>query len=215
MHTRLRGSMLLRLSCFAIFILCNFSFSAAPTYTFAPSGRDGGGGESAIAADPFHAGTIIAGGDIWGVWRSTDYGRDFSAVSVPVSGDDSFSSAFNYKISAVKFSLKTSNRVYAITGNQGEYGGFLRSDDGGLTWDRVSTAVQGSGNVGIVDASHPRPVGNLIALDPSQANEYIYAGTFKDGVKRSSDGGATWSSGMTMPGADAGHEHLCPRRGNR
>ena len=182
------------------------SRAATPTYTFSPSGHDGAGGQSCVAADPFHPGIIVAGGDIWGLWRSTDYGRDFQAVSVPVPGDDYFSSGPNFKIAAVKFSLKTPNRVYAGVGILGTSGGFLRSDDGGLTWDRVSTQAQFSGQKDGIGgtAGHPRAVGNLIAIDASTATEYIYGGTFIDGVKRSSDAGNTWSAGMTMPGLTLG-----------
>ena len=41
---------------------------------------------------------------------------------------------------------------------------------------------------------HPRSVGKLIVLDPSQPNEYIYVGTYNQGVMRSSDDGATWTA---------------------
>ncbi len=196
---RVRFSQLLLL--LIIIFSTRFSF-AAPQYNFIPSGHDGGGGQSCIAADPFHPGTIISGGDIWGLWRSTNYGADFQAVSLPVSGDSFFSGAFNFKIAAVKFSLKTQNRVYAAVGNKGASGGFLRSDDGGLTWSRKSTVPQFAGQVHINDsASHPRSVGNLIALDATQTNEYVYVGTYDQGVMRSTgtDPGASWAT-ITLPG---------------
>ncbi len=185
--------------------------AAAPVYSFSPSGKDGGGGQSAVACDPNNPGTIIAGGDIWGLWRSTNYGADFQPVSVAASGS-AFANENHYKVAAVKWSAKstTPNRVYACVGRMGTGGGVLRSDDGGLTWTMKSTTPQFAGSNAaesdpLPQSGHPRSVGNLIALDGTQSNEYVYVGTYKQGLMRSTgtDPGASWTtitlSGLSTP----------------
>jgi len=154
------------------------SAAAPPVYRFAPSGHDGGGGQGAIAADPFTPGRLISGGDIWGFHRSTDYGRDWTPINIPDPADTNgvFSSSNHLMVAAVCFSLKTPNRVYAGVGWVGSGGGFLRSDNAGDTWIMTSTSPQfagGNDDPPLVDKGHPRSVGNLIALDPTQTDEYI------------------------------------------
>ena len=193
---------------FVALIIANVSLpslSAAPIYRWDPSGHDGAGGQGAVAADPFHPGVILSGGDIWGLSRSTDYGREFLPVMVPVAGGSAFISNSDFKTAALKFSKKTSNLAYAAVGDDGNSGGLLKSTDGGQTWAVASRVPQFSGQSSVNGAAnHPRSVGNLIALDPSQTNEYIYVGTYKDGIMRSTDQGSTWSAGWTMPGLTLG-----------
>ncbi|MCX7015824.1 MAG: hypothetical protein NTW86_25270 [Candidatus Sumerlaeota bacterium] len=185
------------------------SAAATPVYHFAPSGHDGGGGQSAIAADPFTPGRIISGGDIWGFHRSTDYGRDWTPINVRDPGDthNLFSAENHIHVAAVRFSLRTPNRAYAGAGILGAGGGFLRSDNAGDTWIMASNVPQftgGNDDPPLVDKGHPRSVGNLIALDPNPSDadgggEFIYAGTYKQGLMRSHDAGATWNT-ITLPG---------------
>lgn len=197
-----------------IFALCSISLGAwaaiPPTYRFIPSGHDGGGGQSAIAVDPFNPSNIISGGDIWGLHKSTNQGREFHPVNVPVPGNGVFGNEAHFKIAAVRYSKRTRDRVYAGVGlvNQGagtiSGGAFLRSDDGGETWAIKSTVPQFAGSntdPPLVDKGHPRSVGNLIALDSSQTNEIIYVGTYMKGVMRSSsaDPGASWTT-ISLPG---------------
>ncbi len=181
-------------------------FAAAPSYTFAPSGHDGAGGQSAIAADPNNSGKYIAGGDVWAFHRTSNYGRDWAPISMADANDTkgAFSVEGKRKIACVRYSERTANRVYAGSGEAGGFGGFYRSDNGGDTWLMTSTMPQFGGandNPPLDDKGHPRSVGNLIAVDPNTggANEFIYAGTYKQGVMRSDDAGVTWET-ITMTG---------------
>jgi len=187
----------------ALVLMTSYARAAsAPSYQFAPSGHDGGGGQSAIAADPFTAGRIISGGDIWGFVRSLDFGRDFVSINVPESGNI-FYEERNTKVAAVKFSTITPNRVYAGVGRMGTGGGFVVSENGGDTWVMRSTKPQFAGSntdAPLLAQGHPRSVGNLIALDASSgSNEIIYVGTYKQGLMRSSDQGKNWDT-ITFPG---------------
>jgi len=78
----LRSLKLLFASAFLL-VVSQLPAADPPTYRFNPSGKDAGGGQSAIAADPFTPGRLIAGGDIWGFHRSTDYGRDWTPLNIP------------------------------------------------------------------------------------------------------------------------------------
>ena len=86
-------------------------------------------------------------------------------------------------------------RVFAGAGNAGSGGGLLESDDDGVSWAVRSTVPQFAGgdtpNVTGLPPSHPRSTGHLLAIDPQGT---IYAATFSGGVKRSSDGGQTWTT---------------------
>ncbi len=115
-----------------------------------------------------------------------------------------FSNRGNFGVAAVRFSLKTPNVVYAGVGTQWGGTGFLRSDNAGDTWTMASSVPNfiGGNDPAPLNDQHPRSVGNLIALDPTQANEYIYVGTFSKGVMRSSNGGSTWQT-ISLPGVSA------------
>ena len=162
---------------------------AAVTWT--PSGVDGGGFQNVLAIQPGGTGVLISGADVSGLQRSTDYGVSWRAVNIgtPTSGPS--------KIATVIFSndpLQT-NTVYAGAGDQGSGGGFFASTDGGQTWTVRSTITHFSGNgeTGVAGLpGFPRSTGNLIAVDESGTSKYVYAGTFQDGMMRSTNGGSTW-----------------------
>jgi hypothetical protein len=175
-----------------------------PVYAFAPSGKDGGGCQTSVAPDPFNPGRVIAGGDGWPFHRSTNYGRDWTPIAVRDAGDTHglFMALNDMSAAAVRFSLKTTNLVYAGVGLVVGGGGFLKSTNAGSTWVKASTVPQFVGNndsAPLVSQGHPRSVGNLIALDPSGSDEYIYVGTYSNGVMRSHDAGQSWTT-IALPG---------------
>ncbi|HTV41452.1 MAG TPA: hypothetical protein VMF08_12795 [Candidatus Sulfotelmatobacter sp.] len=176
-----------------------------PTYTFAPSGKDGGGCMVSVAPDPFTPGRVICGGDSWPFHITTNYGQLMTPICVrdPSDTDGLFDSANDMGASATRFSRKTTNLVYAATGEIVGGGGFLVSTNAGSTWVRVSTPAKFVGDndaAPLVTQGHPRSVGNMIALDPtSEASEIIYVGTYSNGVIRSSNGGTSWTT-IAIPG---------------
>src|SRR5581483_7607394 len=51
----------------------------------------------------------------------------------------------------------------------------------------------GNGESGVIGLpGFPRSTGNLIAVDETGSTNYVYAGTFQDGMMRSTNGGSTW-----------------------
>ena len=132
---------------------------------------------------------------------STNYGKDWTPSTLHAAGSQSlFSNKQHFKVASVVFSKKTPDKVFAAVGNEAAQpgqGGFLISLDGGSTWSLKSTVPQFTGcntAAPLLAQGHPRSVGKLIVLDPSQTNEYIYVGTYNQGVMRSSDDGATWTT---------------------
>ena len=156
---------------------------------FRQSGIEGGGFVNVIAADPTGSGVMIAGGDVSGLHRSTNFGDTWTQVNIGISGIDQL------KVAAVAFSPTTPGEIYAGVGDEGRNGGVLVSTDAGRTWELRSTAVQFSGgnNDGwpTLPQKHPRSTGRLFAFDPGR--DLVYAATFERGVYRSADHGYTWT----------------------
>lgn len=165
---------------------------------FLPSGDDGGGFTSVVATDPFAQGSIIAGQDVSGLWRSADAGRTWTPAMTPADAHDSLFTAPAFTaVAAVTFSRRHAGTVYAGLGNRGQgstQGGFAASTDGGASWALLSDVplfAGGNDNVGGLPPGQLRSTGNLIQLD--EDNGAIYVATFQDGVMRSRDGGHTWT----------------------
>lgn len=160
------------------------------TWTFGASGLDGAGFQNVVALDPASSGAVLSGADVAGVHRSSNWGLEWRQAN---SGLDSLS---RLKVAAFAWSRTQPGVVYAATGAKGAGGGLLRSSDGGVSWAVVSTVPQFSGGnnsgLGGLPATHPRSTGNLLVLD--EARGLLYAATFDDGVMRSADGGATWTT---------------------
>jgi hypothetical protein len=163
----------------------------APALTpgFTQSGIVGGGFVNVVAAGPSGSGLLLAGGDVSGLHRSTDFGDTWQQVNVGVTGIDQL------KVAAVAFSPTTPGEAFAAVGDEGRNGGFLASTDYGRTWELRSSVPQFSGgnNDGwpTLPQKHPRSTGRLIAFDGVRG--LIYVATFEQGVLRSADGGYTWT----------------------
>lgn len=139
---------------------------------------------------------MISAADVAGFQRTTNYGVQWYGANagVPPSAPP--------KVATVAFSNNpsTPNTVYGGTGFEGTSGtgGFMVSTDAGKTWSLRSDVPVFSGNgetnVAGLPPRWPRSTGNLIAVDETGGTKYIYAGTFKDGVMRSTDGGYNWET---------------------
>lgn len=159
-----------------------------PPLVWSSSGVNGAGFVNTIAIDPNSTGLVIAGGDVSGLQRSTDWGARWT----PANGGAT--STNHLRMAVVAFHPTVANKCYAGAGVDGNSGGFFRSTDGGVNWTLASTAAQFGGdnsNVAALPNTHPRSTGNLLAFDP--LGTYIYAATFNDGVMRSSNDGNTWT----------------------
>jgi hypothetical protein len=151
---------------------------------FRTSAVIGGGFMSVIAqaAD----GTLIAGGDTEGFFRSVNGGQTWTVqdAGLPNSG---------YRVAAL---LPVGNTWFAAVGDSVN-GGIAESLDDGLTW--VESPHAGSGAPPVFDGTNlpgqmgnPRATGNLLATD----GKYLYAASFGRGLERwalsSPKLGASW-----------------------
>ncbi len=159
---------------------------AGPALAFTATGLAGGGFQNVVAFAP-DGSSVLVGGDNGGLHRSTDGGVTWTPVSAGLP-------AWTAKIAAIAYDPSDPQVVLAGGGFSGRTGGVLRSEDGGRSWEVVSDAVRfsGSNTPGVrgLPNKHPRSTGELLVWD----GEVVFAGSFDDGVHRSTDGGRSWTS---------------------
>ncbi|MDD2286810.1 MAG: hypothetical protein PHQ11_15590 [Paludibacter sp.] len=115
-------------------------FSEETSYSFSASGLNGGGGQTIIAFDPHQKDRILAGGDCNGFHISEDGGKNWRPANKGLLDHTKFG------VATISFSPTTPGLVYAGVGRTNATGGaFLRSVDGGLTWELMSDKIQFSG----------------------------------------------------------------------
>ena len=169
----------------------NLVIAQSLQYSFHSSGVYGAGGQNIVAFDPFNEGRILAGGDMNGFHYSNNGGNTWIPSDKGLYGHNKLS------IASIVFSRTVSDLVYAgVGGTGGEGGGFLRSIDGGLTWEVLSESIRFSGkkNRSILTTGAqrlPSSTGKLIELDENEG--IIYAATLSQGLFVSNDGGYNWN----------------------
>jgi photosystem II stability/assembly factor-like uncharacterized protein len=164
-----------------------------------------------IAVDPSDptGNTVLLGGAMGGIWRSTDAGVTWTAV-----GDQNASLAMG----SIAFAPSNHSVVYAGTGESESvafdiyYGaGVLKSMDGGLHWTQTCTVASSTCPfIGPYDDITPFGFFTLggtrityIAVNPSNPQMVLvgaqtqFAQGPTEGVYCSDDGGSTWSN--TLP----------------
>ncbi len=129
---------------------------------------------TSLAVHPTNSSIIYIGVGNGGLFRSTDAGGNFSAVTLPLIGVVPFTIAFD---------PVTPSTIYVGTGN-----GVFKSTDSGSTW----TAMNNFGIPGV-------PNVRAIAIDPTTPAT-VYAGTFGSGVFKSTNGGNNWTAMNTGMG---------------
>jgi photosystem II stability/assembly factor-like uncharacterized protein len=125
-----------------------------------------------LAAHPRLPRTVFAGADD-GLYRSEDGGQSFAHIESPMNKMDVWKIAFDPSDPDTMFA---GTRPAAL----------FRSIDGGRQWTRLRVdMVEECPNVGV-------PRVTALTVDPSD-RRVIWAGVEVDGVRRSLDGGETWS----------------------
>jgi len=121
----------------------------------------------ALAIDPSNPGTVYAGDEGTGVYKTSDSGQSWTAFH---------SGLANPRVEAVAVSQSGATTLYAGTTD-----GAFKSTDAGLDWAAVGGGL-------------PPAAVDSLAIDPTNAS-IIYAGTNQGMIYSSSDGGSTWGAG--------------------
>ena len=138
------------------------------------SGWGGGGWFWCAAADPADGDVFYMGGDVDGLWKTTDAGRtwQFRNAGLP-----------NYAVYSLAVAPSDARTVYALTG-----GGVAVSTDGAETWKACPQTARASLNIlaGRGGSIH------ALAVDPTDPKT-VYAGGASGRVVKSTDGGTSWT----------------------
>ncbi|HEV2194267.1 MAG TPA: IPT/TIG domain-containing protein [Candidatus Acidoferrum sp.] len=186
----------------------------SPWTSIGPTPTTGGffspvtGRVTTIAVDPSDStgNTVLIGGAMGGIWRTTDGGASWTAV-----GDQNASLAMG----SIAFAPSNHSIVYAATGESESvafdiyYGaGVLKSMDGGLTWTQTCTTASSTCPF-IGPYNDITPFGfftlggtriTYVAVSPSNpqlvlvAAQTQFAQGTTEGVYCSDNGGSTWSN---------------------
>jgi hypothetical protein len=162
-----------------------------PAWTTSAPPVPGLGYLTTLAVDPFNSSTLLAGGDVHGMKRTTDAGHLWEQI------DSGLWKAGLYGISAITPHPTTPGTYYLLSGSSGSSGAVYRTTNHGNRWDLLSTGIitipqAGDGTL--------RVYGRLLALDASGTTDVLYAASYSDGLYKSVDGGVNWTNDKKLAG---------------
>jgi hypothetical protein len=151
----------------------------------------------ALAADPKAANTIWAGGrdpsngNNGVLWTSTNFGKSWTEVKIPALDQSS------YPVPVAIAILPNSNTIiFGWSNIDNTAGGVIVSKDGGKTWANSTKGLPSNLNPG-----------NAIVVDPVTPTTIyltVNGAEYPNGLYRSTDSGATWTSlGSSLGGGDS------------
>ena len=137
-------------------------------------GWGGGGWFWSSAADPVNPDVFYMGGDVNGIWKTTDGGKSWFFVNNGLQ---------NYGVYSLAVAPSDRKTVYALSQD-----GVAASFDGAKTWKPCKETRNGALKV----SAHRGGSVKAIAVDP-KAPKTVYAGGATGRAVKSTDGGETWS----------------------
>jgi len=138
------------------------------------AGWGGGGYFWSCAADPQNPNVYYLGGDVGGIYKSTDRCRSWQYINNGLT---------NYGVFSIAIAPSDPNIVYAMTLN-----GICKSFNGGKTWQLLPETSDKRLNISAVRRNTIRGV----AVHPNNPN-IVYAGSGTGGFYKSTDGGNKWT----------------------
>ena len=168
-----------------------------PATGFKASGLVGGGFQNVVAESPF----LLNG------FRPVAMGSDVSGPQISLDGAKTWTphpSGLDNHVAAICWDQVTPGKLFCLVGNgtgvAGTGGGALgKSLDYGVTWVKQAAPASADGNgIYVINGvEHPRPTGDLIVIDSASAHMWVAS---TDGVRMTTDEGATWSGPVAFTG---------------
>lgn len=137
-------------------------------------GWGGGGWYWSSAADPVNPDVWYMGGDVNGIWKTEDFGKNWRFVNNGLR---------NYGVYSLAVAPSDRNTIYALTQD-----GVCASTDGAKSWTPCKDTFKSGLNI---SASRGGSI-HAVAVDPKDAKT-VYAGGGNGRAAKSTDGGRTWN----------------------
>src|SRR5712692_9031999 len=152
---------------------------------------------SALAVDPRDASVVYAGTANGGVWKTTDGGLHWTALT---------DTQPSLSVGSIALDPNNPDTVYAGTGDLTSFygAGILKSTDAGQTWTNIPGPFVGPFDTDQFFGASARIIS--LAVHPSNS-QIVLASAWRwplnqAGIFRSTDAGATWTQVLAGPGSD-------------
>lgn len=147
-------------------------------YRWSPININGGGFTNFVIINQKEPNIVYAGIDVGGIYKSTDYGDSWMPVNKGLQ--------WPTDRLAAALTIDQKQRIMYLGVGNSQKGGIFKSSDHGKSWQLLTRKVKFD-RIGV---SRPKGRG-LIVVDPGDS-KIIYAGSYKDGIFKTTDGGITW-----------------------
>ncbi len=139
----------------------------------------------ATVPETLSSGVITPGGQLIGIYRSTNGGQDFRQVTSPVDSSEDHFPVFREGITDLLIDPANPARIYAAVRNTG----IFVSDNAGVSWNSASIGLNGIQSASNIKLAAQHLGGTVLFAGIVGANS---VGSSLSGVFRSDDAGATW-----------------------
>ncbi|MCX7047561.1 MAG: hypothetical protein NTX50_19010 [Candidatus Sumerlaeota bacterium] len=148
------------------------------------AGWGGGGFYWCAAAHPTNPNVIYLGGDVAGVYKTEDQGKQWRFITKGLPG---------YEVYSLSLAKSAPDTIYVMTVN-----GMAKTTNGGGDW--IALPPPGAGKEDDKTAILPMRDHTVqgLAVDPANA-EVVYAGSEQGALYKTTDGGKTWQKLAYIP----------------